>query len=249
MRIQRSGGGARRLAWVGAVMVAAVGIVAAAVALFSSRRGAEAHDSTATAPPPAANSRPVAASTQPTRPTPTFRPAEALRPLPTTEDPVAYAAAVAARLFDVSPADLSRSDFLRFWLASLPTVVYSDGAAKGLTLSVQNADAINNLTHGWIPSQATWTSEAAEATVGRLQITSVSVPSYWIDAVSSGEFTDPGLHMERVTGVLTESYGVGHRYRTTRPIVIDLGLLCGPTQPGGCRLLAPQQPPGQTGSP
>lgn len=248
MRVRRSGRRTRRLVWVGAVVVAVVGAGVAAVVLFSTARGAGPHHSTASSPPPTANSRP-AASTQSTRPAPTPRPAEALPALPTTEDPAAYAAAVAARLFDVSPADLPRADFLRFWRANLPTVVYSDGAAKGLTLRTQNADAINNLTHGWIPSQATWTSEAAEATVGRLRTISVSVPAYWIDAVSSGEFTDPGLHMERVTGVLTEDYGVGRRYTTTRPIVIDLGLLCGPTQPGGCRLLAPQQPSGQTGSP
>lgn len=165
--------------------------------------------------------------------------------LPSTDDPAVYATAVASRLFNVNPADISRSEFIAFWRQNLPTVVYSDGAAKGLTLAEQNADAIDNLTHGWIPSEPTWHAEAADAMLGKLRITSISVPGYWVNAVASGEFTDPGLHMERVTGVLTETYGLSQRYTGTRAIVIDLGLLCGPTQPGGCRLVSPQKPPGQ----
>jgi hypothetical protein len=172
-------------------------------------------------------------------------PAVAIAALPTTDDPIAYAGAVASRLLDVNPAAISRAQFLAFWRANLPSVVYADGAAKGLTLAEQNADAIDNLTHGWIPSEVTWRAEASDALLGQLRITSISVPGYWINAVSSGEFTDPGLHMERVTGVLTQSYGVGQRYSAIRPVVIDLGLLCGPTQPGGCRVVAPQKPPGQ----
>jgi hypothetical protein len=67
-----------------------------------------------------------------------------------------------------------------------------------------------------------------------------------VNAVAAGTFRDPGLRMERVTGVLTQSYGTDppHRSSTARPVVIDLALLCGPTQSGGCRLVAPQPPPG-----
>jgi hypothetical protein len=194
---------------------------------------------------PPGGSAPPRSSSVSSSVTPSPTPQVAIAALPVTDDPVVYASAVADRLFDVTPSKVSRGGFLAFWRANLPTVVYADGAAKGLTLAEQNADAIDNLTHGWIPSDATWGAEAADATVSQLRITSVSVPDYWVNAVAAGEFTDPGLHMERVMGVLTQSYGVSHRYAVTRAIAIDLGLLCGPTQPGGCRLVAPQKPPGQ----
>jgi hypothetical protein len=106
-------------------------------------------------------------------------------------------------------------------------------------------------------------------TRSRFTITSVTVPDYWANAVANGTYRDPGLHMERVMGVLTDTYdtsnartaaagtsavgassasstvttGVPGRGSTSRAVVIDLGLLCGPTQPGGCRLVAPQKPP------
>ena len=163
-----------------------------------------------------------------------------------------YARAVAAALFGVNPGVVSRAEFLRFWREQLPTVVYSDGAVKGLTLAVQNQDAIDNLTSSWIPPQAAWSAEASQDTTNSFAITSVSVPDYWIEAVANGTFRDPGLRMERVMGVLTQTYGteLAHRATAARPVIIDLVLLCGPTQPGGCRLLAPQQSAsaGQTGS-
>jgi hypothetical protein len=170
----------------------------------------------------------------------------ALSALSRTDDPVAYAREVAAALFDVNPAVVSRAEFLDFWRGELPTVVYSDGAAKGLTLHVQNVDAIDNLTSSWIPPESVWETDAAEHTTSQFQITSVSVPDYWVEAVAQGTFRDPGLHMERVMGVLTQTYGTdtAHRQASARSIVIDLGLLCRPTEPGGCRLLAPQPPPG-----
>jgi hypothetical protein len=166
--------------------------------------------------------------------------------LPRTDDPVRYAREAASALFDVDPEAVTREEFLQFWRGELPTVVYSDAAAKGLTLATQNSDAIENLTDSWIPPRDAWNSEAAERTTNRFVITSVSVPDYWINDVAAGIFRDPGLHMERVMGVLTQIYGIDPTDRQTsaRSVVIDLGLLCGPTQPGGCRLLAPQQPPG-----
>jgi hypothetical protein len=243
MRAVQFGGRPRRSVWiaigVGATLAAFIAIT---LTMTSARRNSPPASTSHSSSPQAAGVSPhvsAPASTQRID-------APALATLPSTEQPAVYAAAVASHLFDISPANVSRSEFLRYWWANLPTVVYSDGASRGLTLAVQNADAISNLTHGWIPSQATWNAEASQGTVSQLRITSISVPAYWINAVASGKFTDPGLHMERVTGVLSQSYGVGRRYRTTRPIVIDLGLRCGPTQPGGCRLLAPQQPPGQT---
>jgi hypothetical protein len=113
-------------------------------------------------------------------------------------------------------------------------------------LAVQNADAINNLTQSWIPSAAVWQEEVQTQTVNTVQITSVSVPDFWATAVANGTFTDPGLRMERVMGIVSQSslVGPGHRATTTTPVVIDLGLLCAPTQPDGCRLVAPQQPDG-----
>lgn len=162
-----------------------------------------------------------------------------------TDDPAVYARAVASSLFDVDPAAVSRSAFLRFWSEEFPTVVYSDAAAKGLTLAVQNRDAMTNLTSAWVPPASAWSSEASEHLQNQLTITSVAVPDYWVNAVAAGQFRDPGLRMERVLGVLAQSYGAtGQRFSSSRSVVIDLALLCGPTQPGGCRLLAPQQPPG-----
>jgi hypothetical protein len=244
----------RRAMWLVALALAVAGVVVVVLLALS---GTPRHPQLAQRPTAAGSTAPRTAhasaspgavrvspspsasvSSSPTR-------AAAITALPSTDDPVMYASAVASRLFDVTPSSFERSQFLAFWRANLPTVVYADGATKGLTLGEQNADAIDNLTHGWIPSGTTWRAEAADALVAQLRITSVSVPDYWVNAVASGEFTDPGLHMERVMGVLTQTYGVGHRYTATRAIVIDLGLLCGPTQPGGCRLVAPQKPPGQ----
>ena len=134
---------------------------------------------------------------------------------------------------------------------SCPTVVYTDAAAKGLTLREQNHDAIDNLTRWWIPPQQVWDSEAADHTRSRFTITSVTVPDYWANAVANGTYRDPGLHMERVMGVLTQTYdtsdattgstgssavaappasptGTRGRGSTSRAVVIDLGLLCGP---------------------
>lgn len=183
---------------------------------------------------PADPSAPPASSTLP-----------ALPALARTEDPVAYARAVARALFEVDPAAVSRSEFVQFWRGELPTVVYADAATRGLALLEQNNDVIDNLTSAWIPTQPAWNAEAAQHTSNRFMITSVSVPDYWVNAVAEGTFRDPGLHMERVMGVLTQRYGTNpaERHSTSRSVVIDLGLLCGPTQPGGCRLLAPQQPP------
>jgi hypothetical protein len=171
---------------------------------------------------------------------------EALPPLRRTDDPVTYARDVAIALFGVRPAAVTRAEFLLFWQGELPTVVYCDAGSKGLTLDEQNGDALDNLTSFWIPQAAAWTSEASEWTSNRFTITSVSVPDYWVNSVADGTFRDPGLHMERVMGVLTQVYGAdpAHRYTSSRSVVIDLGLLCGPTQPDGCRLLAPQKPPG-----
>lgn len=192
--------------------------------------------------PSPVESTPATSATQPIPSVPTSSTAPAAPALVRTDDPVTYARAVAAALFDVAPADVTRPAFLAFWEHELPTVVYSDGAAKGLTLRAQNADAIDNLTSYWIPTQAVWTSDAEQRTTGHIQITSVTVPDYWVNAVADGTLRDPGLRMERVMGVLTQSYGTSTRETSSTSVVIDLGLLCGPTQPGGCRLLAPQQP-------
>jgi len=171
---------------------------------------------------------------------------EALPPLRRTGDPVTYARDVAIALFGVRPAAVTRAAFVQFWQGELPTVVYSDASGNGLTLDAQNGDALDNLTNFWIPQAAAWASEAMERMSSRFRITSVSVPDYWVNSVADGTFRDPGLHMERVMGVLTQAYGTdpAHRYTSSRSVVIDLGLLCGPTQPDGCRLLAPQKPPG-----
>lgn len=171
--------------------------------------------------------------------------ASAPSPLGRTDDPDQYAREVATALFGVQPAETTRANFLRFWQGELPTVVYADAQAKGLTFSAQNSDAIANLVRWWIPSTTTWSSEAADLTSNKFAVTSVTVPDYWANAVAEGKFQDPGLHMERVMGVLTQIYGTDphHRYTSARSVVIDLALLCGPTQPGGCRLVAPQQPP------
>lgn len=170
--------------------------------------------------------------------------------LAATDDPSTYARQVVTALFDLDPAATTRSDFLRFWRAQLPTVVYEDAAAKGLTLQSQNTDAIDNLTSSWIPTQAVWNGEATQHAIERIAITSVTVPDYWVNAVATGTFRDPGLRVERVMGVVSTSYdsSVTLRAVARRPVVIDLALLCGPTQPGGCRLLAPQQA-GESGSP
>jgi hypothetical protein len=190
---------------------------------------------------------PTPASNGQSAPSPSSVPAtlRPLPPLPRTDDPVGYARAVAIALFAVNPKQVTRADFVQFWQGELPTVVYSDAAAKGLTLAAQNADVIDNLTSSWIPPQAGWDGEAADHTTNRFTITSVSVPDYWVNAVAEGTFRDPGLHLQRVLGVLSQSYGAdpAHPYISSRSVVIDLGLLCGPTQPGGCRLVAPQQPP------
>jgi len=171
---------------------------------------------------------------------------EALPPLQRTDDPVAYAREVATTMFGTRPAAVTHAQFVHFWEGELPTVVYSDASAEGLTLAVQNSDALANLTNFWIPPATAWASEAMEQTTSRLRITSVSIPDYWVNSVADGTFRDPGLRMERVMGVLTQTYGADPARRSTssRSVVIDLGLLCGPTQPGGCRLLAPQRPPG-----
>ena len=178
--------------------------------------------------------------------TPSSAPVRPAQHLTVSNDPAHYAQEVATSLFGTDPSTTTRTSFLQFWRAQLPTVVYSDAASKGLTLTMQNADAVNNLTTWWIPSPAAWASEANENTTNTFAVTSITVPDYWANAVAEGKFRDPGLRVERVMGVLTQSYGTDptHRYRSQRPIVIDLALLCGPTQPGGCRLVAPQQPPG-----
>lgn len=165
------------------------------------------------------------------------------RPLARTDDPEQYAREITGALFGVQPENVTRSGFLRFWRGELPTVVYSDAAAKGLSLSAQNDDVIANLVRWWVPSSTAWSSEAADRTTNKFAITSVTVPDYWANAVAEGTFRDPGLHMERVMGVLTQVYGTDHRYTSARSVVIDLALLCFPTQPRGCRLVAPQQPP------
>lgn len=164
-------------------------------------------------------------------------------PLPRTMSPTDYASAVAVALFSVNPSMVSRDAFLQFWRGELPTVVYSDAAADGLTLETQNNDAIDNLVQGWIPSQEAWDQVAQRRVTSALTITSVTVPDFWATAVASGRFTDPGLRMERVLGIVSQTDSTsGQPATTSRPIVIDLGLLCAPTQPDGCRLLAPQQP-------
>jgi hypothetical protein len=157
---------------------------------------------------------------------------------------------VAGALFDVNPAAVSRSEFVAFWRGEVPSVVYSDAATQGLSLATQNNDVIDNLTSAWIPTQPAWDAEAAERTTNQFRITSMSVPDYWVNAVADGTFRDSGLHMERVMGVLTQAYGLdpGTRQLSSRSVVIDLGLLCGPTQPGGCRMVAPQLPPGLGGA-
>ena len=225
----------RRVVWIVCIALIVSGV---AIALLFAMTRRPNRESTYVASTPPAVSAPLAA------PTPSRNP-PLITALPVTDDPVAYTRAVAEHLFDVDSSAVSRAQFLAFWEQNLPTVVYSDAAAKGLTLPDQNADAIDNLTHGWIPTEAGWRAEAADATVSTLRIISITVPDYWINAVASGQFVDPGLHMERVMGVLSQVYGVTHRFTARRAVVIDLGLLCGPTQPGGCRLLAPQMPPGQ----
>lgn len=228
----------RRLLACGLVVAIIAVLVALSLALASPRA---VHTS---APRP--RSAPSASVTTASPVEPTEPSAPALLPrLVRSDDPVAYARAVAEALFAVDPASVSRTEFLRFWRAELPSVVYADAAAKGLTLAAQDADVMDNLTAGWIPTQSAWDSEAEAHTTNRVTITSVSVPDYWVNAVADGTFRDPGLHMERVMGVATQSYGTDatRRHSSSRSVVIDLGLLCGPTQPGGCRLVAPQQPP------
>jgi hypothetical protein len=236
-----------------AVGVLAVVIVALCVVLLVTRRGGSTSPSARRGGLVQSTSRSAApissADAAPSTDTPPATTPPPLSALPRTDDPADYARAVVGALFGVAPSQVSRSGFLRFWDGELPSVVYSDAAAKGLTLSAQNADAMDNLTTWWIPSQGVWDSEAAQNVTSQFLITSVAVPDYWANAVANGTLRDPGLRMERVMGVLTQTYGADaqHRESSSRSVVIDLGLLCGPTQAGGCRLLAPQQP-GSAGS-
>lgn len=232
----------RRLTMIAALLVAIALAITLALLLTGpapDRRTVAASPTVSMAPMRSIAGSAVSSVTTPSRP-------DALPPLARTDDPAGFAREVADALFDVEPATVTRAQFLRFWRGELPTVVYSDAARQGLTLAEQNADAISNLTQAWIPPADAWHNEAENDTTSRLTITSISVPDYWVDAVSEGKFRDPGLHMERVMGVLHQDYGTdpSDRHSTARAIVIDLALLCGPTQPDGCRLLAPQLPSG-----
>lgn len=215
-------------------IASAAALLAVALVSHRHREAAVGEDSTPSSTSPSSTSSEGTAA---------LEPGAIPAPLPRTISPADYASAVAVALFSVDPSALSRDAFLQFWRGELPTVVYSDAAADGLTLETQNYDAIDNLVQGWIPSQEAWNQVARRRVTSALTITSVSVPDFWATAVASGQFTDPGLRMERVLGIVSQTDSTsGQSATTSRPIVIDLGLLCAPTQPDGCRLLAPQKP-------
>jgi hypothetical protein len=229
--------------------IVSVGALNLALVLTILLIGHDSHPHSGANPQPPTAAAPVSSLPTPAATSTSASPttsSPALPPLVRTNDPVQYATAVATALFGVDPAAVTRTRFVQLWQRELPTVVYADGAVNGLTLTTQNGDAMDNLTTSWIPSAGVWQDEARAHTVNTVKITSVSVPDFWGAAVANGTFTDPGLRMERVMGIVTQTYqaNAGHPVTTTRPVVIDLGLLCPPTQPGGCRLLAPQLPDG-----
>jgi hypothetical protein len=241
----------RRRRTVIAAAVVIVAVIALVIALAAN--GGSSHTARRSSPPGTAGTPPGgpggsgsagrSGTNTTTAPSP---PAHTVPALPATEDPVAYARAVADVLFTVDPAQISRQQFLDYWKDQAATVVYADAAKLGLTLPEQTGDVLDNLTQGWIPSESVWQQEAAAKTKATFRITSVNVPDYWVNAVADGKFTDPGLRMERVLGVLTQTYGPDpkHPAHSARSVSIDIGLLCAPTQPGGCRLIGPQKPPG-----
>lgn len=230
------------IAFVLVALVGAAGLVALGLAERAHRPGTNPAQQ-ATAPTTVA----AAPGPSPTPPSTTYTTAPLAHPLPRTASADEYAAAVAEALWNLDYTATPRDAFLGFWREQLSAVLPA-GTPAGTTLGQAQAAAMSTISD-YLPSAAMWVTLASDHTMSSFTVTGVSEPPSWVEAVTSGAITDPGLTAREVIGVQKLIYGTGADRRTTMQTQqLIVAMLCPPsTEWCTVEIFAPRDATGAAG--
>jgi hypothetical protein len=135
---------------------------------------------------------------------------------------------VAEALWNIDYSTSKRDTVLAFWRHQLAPALPA-GAPTGTTLTQAQDAAMSTITD-LLPSAGMWATLAQDHTASAFTVTGVSEPASWMEAVTSGEITDPGLTAREVIGVQKLGYGAGAARRTTAQTQeLIVAMLCPPT--------------------
>jgi len=224
MRLLLASGSRRRpLAWIAAVLIVVLGVLTVA-SVVHRESGAELTGRAE--PAPAGRYRADAPGTSPPDVGPAVR-TPTLEPIPQTPEPSAFARAAAEALFEWDTASgLSLGDYRgRLLVVADPAGVESPGLVSDLS--------------AYLPEAKVWEHLSRYSTRQWLQVTDVTVPGQWYEALAQvpGGTVADGTTALTVTGVRHRA-GLwdGEPVTSTHDVAFTLFVVCGPTYPT-CHLL------------
>jgi hypothetical protein len=198
-------------------MKKALGITAAIGALLLvavtawTMRGTPAPGAAPSSDPPSAT---APAGRDPERTPPRDAPGRAVS-LPHTDEPDAYATAVAETLFAVDTRSLDPADYQDLLLSDADPGLSETGRAD-----------LEALVAARIPADDLWQRMRANEQRSTFEASDVWEPGSWAQVVMSGQ-AEPGWAMRNVTGIETTTYVEGGVEKTaSRERTITIGMRC-----------------------
>ena len=149
-----------------------------------------------------------------TKPPPPSTPVQA-SPLPHTDQPDAYAVAVAEQVFGLDTRDLDPVAYRELLLADADPGLSATGRAD-----------LEALIAGRIPADELWQRMRANDQWSIFEASDVWEPGSWEQVVTSGQ-AEPGWALRNVTGIQTTHYVEGGVEKTSsRERTVTIGMRC-----------------------
>ncbi len=135
--------------------------------------------------------------------------------LPRTDQPDAYAVAVAGVVFALDTRDLDPADYRELLLADADPGLSETGRAD-----------LEALIAGRIPADELWQRMRANQQRSTFEASDVWEPGSWAQVVTSGQ-AEPGWAMRNVTGIETTTYvEAGVEKTASRERTVTIGMRC-----------------------
>ena len=192
-------------------IAAAIGALLAVVVTAWTMRGTPAPGAVPSSDPPSAT---APAGRNPERNPAGEAPGRAMS-LPHTDEPDAYATAVAETLFAVDTRSLDPADYRDLLLADADPRLSETGRAD-----------LEALVAARIPADELWQRMRANEQRSTFEASDVWEPGSWAQVVTSGQ-AEPGWAMRNVTGIQTTHYFEGGEEKTSsRERTVTIGMRC-----------------------
>ena len=192
-------------------IAAAIGALLVVVVTAWTMRGTPAPGAAPSPDPPSAT---APGGRNPVRTPPADTPSGATS-LPHTDEPDAYATAVAETLFAVDTRRLDPADYQGVLLADADPGLSETGRAD-----------LETLVAARIPADEQWQRMRANAQWSTFEASDVWEPGSWAQVVTSGQ-AEPGWAMRNVTGIETTTYvEAGVEKTASRERTVTIGMRC-----------------------